>query len=381
MTSDDPFLHEYFSRFQASARSGDKPQTIGILMGSTAISGGTYVILQHAMYLQNQGMNVVLVPRTHDVADTWHPGLEALAVETIEVATEREYDLVIATWWPTVYDLPRFRTRHVAYLVQSVEGRFALASEEERAWVPAAAELTYTFDIPIITIARYLEFYLGLRHRRPAFLVRNGIRKDLYSAIGPTLDGAERSGLRVLVEGPVDIPMKNVEQAIRLARAGGAEEIWLLTSSDVDRVAGVDRVFSRVPIESVSTIYRSCDVLCKLSQVEGMYGPPLEMFHCGGTVITYDVTGHEEYVHNEVNGLVVPMGDQEAVVEAIRRLRDDPALLRSLRSQALVTAAKWPDWATSSAEFASIIRAMLRQPPRDNTALMLQIRGGSLDLV
>jgi hypothetical protein len=38
-------------------------------------------------------------------------------------------------------------------------------------------------------------------------------------------------------------------------------------------------------------VYRSCDILGKLSYVEGMFGPPLEMFHCGWTAIVYNVTG------------------------------------------------------------------------------------------
>ena len=78
-----------------------------------------------------------------------------------------------------------------------------------------------------------------------------------------------------------------------------------MTGAEPGDGARADRVFERVAVESTPVIYRSCDVLVKLSQVEGMYGPPLEMFHCGGTVVTYDVTGHEEYVEHGVNGLVV----------------------------------------------------------------------------
>ena len=72
--------------------------------------------------------------------------------------------------------------------------------------------------------------------------------------------------------------IKNVPKTIEICRESEADEIWLLTSSAVDTYEGVDRVFSRLPIEDTAKVYRSCDVLVKLSLVEGMFGPPLEMF-------------------------------------------------------------------------------------------------------
>ncbi len=80
----------------------------------------------------------------------------------------------------------------------------------------------------------------------------------------------------------------------------------------------------KIPVESTPVIYRSCDVLLKLSKVEGMFGPPLEMFHCGGTAITYDVTGSEEYLVSGRNSLVVPMDDEKAVADS-RAIPEDGA--------------------------------------------------------
>lgn len=376
----DPFLHEYFARFRPGPHPADPAAPrICFLVGSTDISGGTYVILQHALHAARHGAEVVLVPHMHDEHNDWHPALRELPVRTLDEVGDAEFDLAVATWWLTVFDLPSIRCRHAVYLVQSVEARFALGREDQR-WVPALAELTYTFDLPVITIARYLGLYLGLRHRRPAFLVHNGIRKDLYTPFGPAVEPRRDARLRVLVEGSLGVPMKNVDDSVRLARAGGADEVWLLTPSEVGVVAGVDRVFSRIPVEVVPTVYRSCDVLLKLSLVEGMYGPPLEMFHCGGTVVTYDVTGHEEYVRHGVNGLVAPMGDQEAVMSAIRSLKADRALLARLRRSALQTADRWPDWEASSQEFLDLVLAIIRQPPADLLQTMLAIRGARCDL-
>src|SRR6185295_10764725 len=123
--------------------------------------------------------------------------------------------------------------------------------------------------------------------------------------------------------GAADVFFKRVPLAITLCRQAGIADVWLLTLTARDAYPGVTRVLSRVPITEVGAAYRSCDVLVKLSTVEGMFGPPLEMMHCGGTCVTSNVTGHEEYVRDGENALVVPQGEEHRAVEALRRLASD----------------------------------------------------------
>jgi glycosyltransferase involved in cell wall biosynthesis len=159
--------------------------------------------------------------------------------------------------------------------------------------------------------------------------------------------------------------MKNVDAAVRLARAGGANEVWLVSGNAGESNHLVDRFFRTVRVEDMAMVYRSCDVLLKLSRVEGMFGPPLEMFHCGGTVISYDVTGFEEYVVDGANALVVPMDDEPGVIDAVRRLATDRSLLARLKHGALLTAAEWMGWQKSSREFAGYMTAISNLPQRD----------------
>jgi O-antigen biosynthesis protein len=376
----DPYLHEYYRRFRSTRREDDEQRSLLFVIGSTGISGGSYVILQHAQYLLERGWRVGLAARHREDGFTpWHPALESIDVMSIEEAAETRFDIVMATWWPTVYDLPRLSGRHFMYLVQSVESRF-YGEDTSEAWAQPLAELTYTFGLPIVTIATWLQVYLALRHKAPSFLVRNGIRKDVYVPYGPTVERRQEGRLRVLVEGPTNIPMKNVDTAVRLAREGGADEIWLMMGSEGPVPPTVDRTFLKIPVESTPVIYRSCDVLLKLSKVEGMFGPPLEMFHCGGTAITYDVTGSEEYLVSGKNSLVLPMNDEEGVADAVRALKTKPELLQDLRTGALATAAAWPDWPTSSAEFERIVAAVCRQPSPSNAQMMLAIRGAGMEM-
>jgi hypothetical protein len=82
-----------------------------------------------------------------------------------------------------------------------------------------------------------------------------------------------------------------------------------------------------------------------------MFGPPLELFHCGGTAIVYNVTGHDEYIVHGRNALVAERHDEAAVVRFIRQLKDFPPFLEALKANARDTAAQWPDWPAATAQF------------------------------
>lgn len=326
---------------------------ICFLVGSVDISGGTYVIFQHADYARLMGHDVTIAVQNPFGERTfaWHPAARQLRVVPFGAAEREPYDLVIATWWRTALELHRFNGVRYAYFVQSIESRFYPVDEKP---VRALVESTYALPVSFVTEATWIQEYLRTTHGQEAALVRNGIRKDLYTADGKRLAACPpKEGLRVLVEGPFGVFFKNTGRAIRLAKRGQRDDIWLLTSSDISWLPGVHRVFSRVEISRVPEIYRSCDVLLKLSYVEGMFGPPLEMFHCGGTAIVYDVTGHDEYIVHGRNALVAKRGDENQVLGFLDLLRTKPAVLAELKFGALKTAAAWPDWRTSSSAFLS----------------------------
>jgi glycosyltransferase involved in cell wall biosynthesis len=370
----NPWLYEYYRRFTPDISRAETTRIV-FLIGSADISGGSYVIFEHALHAKRAGCDVTVVPLFDmaDVAPNWHPALQELEFASLEQIASRDFDVAIATWWPTVFELPRVRFRHAIYFVQSAESRFyAIGPDRDSSGL---AELTYTFGIPAITIATWLQMYLGFQHRTISFLCRNGIDKTRYGPEGRRMaPRLQDGGLRVLVEGSL-APMKGVAEAVQAARDGGADEVWLLTPSDLTEFPGCDRVVSRIPAAKTSEVYHSCDVLLKLSQVEGMYGPPLEMFHCGGTVITNDVTGSDEFIKDGVNALVVPTGDVAAAAEAVRRLRDSEDLRASLRRGAQRTADGWPDWDESSALFLRIVLGISQQVPADRTDLLARIAG------
>jgi len=181
--------------------------------------------------------------------------------------------------------------------------------------------------------------------------------------------------VRALVEGPVNIPMKGVDDAVRACRQAGIDEVWLLTSSDVSEHPGVDRVLSQIPMPEVGAVYRSCDVLVKATHVEGLFGPPLEMMHCGGTVVTYAVTGADEIIRDGVNGRLAALGDVDGLAGALTQMCDDPTVLARLKEGARRTASAWPDWDAASSRFEILADMIVRQPAVDPMRIALPIAG------
>jgi glycosyl transferase family 1 len=332
-------------------------------MGSPDISGGSLVIFEHALYLQSLGSDVTIVPLLEPVSNVksrWHPALERLTFKSFSEIANSRFDIAIATWWKTVYELHRIDAAQFCYFVQSIESWFY----PDDVAVRNLAHSTYLLGLPTITEATWIKDYLAAHFGTSAHLAQNGCNKAVYCEDGPAELPRINGHLRVLVEGPLGVDFKNVARTIALLRKTHADEIWLLTISPIKTYPGVHRVFSRVPAHDCPRIYRSCDVLVKFSYVEGMFGPPLEIFHCGGTAVVYDVTGHDEYIVHRENALVVPTGDEGAATAAVNELKREPALLARLKQGAQITAREWPDWAEASAEFHRALVNTLTAEPR-----------------
>lgn len=336
---------------------------IGFLLGSPDISGGTYVIYEYGSRLRTIGHRVAMITREKVTPNryAWHPGAAGLEWYTLENSETEKFDIILATWWQSPFLLHKIKAQHYVYFVQSIETRFFeetdysnLDRRDNDIW-RELCECTYGYNLPMITEASWIQKYLFEKYNQHAWLVRNGIRKDIYRTDGQAIAHRVSGKLRVLVEGPVDVFYKNVPLAVSLAQKAGADEIWLLTSSAIETFPAVDKVFSRLPINETPNVYRSCDVLLKLSYVEGMFGPPLEMFHCGGTAVVFDVTGADEYMEDGRNSFIVKRDDNEAVISCLQRLRQDPDLLMRLKQGAIATAAVWPGWESAATQFAEAL--------------------------
>lgn len=323
------------------------------------ISGGANAIVEHATGLSRLGHEVWLLSTTAtEIASTWHPGLSALRVDTVEAVRSVRFDVALATWWETFFRLHRVHAEVHGYFNQSLETRFYADPVRK-----ALCRLTYELPVLFVTEAGWLaELISALQPGAPVLYVRNGLSTNWFPRQREPIPASNR--LRVLVEGPWVPEFKNVPRTFELV-AEAARQLpltvgWLTSNSGGQQPSlGTElRIHERIPVAEVAGVLRQYDVLLKLSKVEGMFGPPLEMFSQGGTALVQQVTGADEYIVAGENALVVNTFDDWRVPELLRTLASDGALLERLKRRALGTAACWPDWSEASAELSRKLEQM-----------------------
>ena len=358
--------HTRFSEFTSTATSRLEPRSVLFVLGSTAPSGGNHVIFQHAHHLEELGWRVELLATRDEESWGWHHLMDQLSFRRFEDLEDRSFDVAVATTWTTVFNLPHVPARYWAYFVQSVESRFFDRSVDQvRA---SLAETTYALRLPMVTVATWLSTYLDHVHRAPATTVLNGIDKTRFVDHGNRLANAAAEPIRVLVEGDANSSFKMVAEALDAAQGVPNIELWQVGGDPQNPLPGVHRTLPLMPQSAMPDVYRSCDALLRLSRVESFGLTPLEMFHCGGTAITSDVTGHEEYMIDGYNCLVVDTRDPHQAREALSRLTIDRNLLAQLKANARSTASRWPDWETSSTRFAAFLDTLTRTGPEPSRA-------------
>lgn len=89
--------------------------------------------------------------------------------------------------------------------------------------------------------------------------------------------------------------------------------------------------------QDVPAVLKAVDIYCLPSLWEGFPIGVLEAMAMGKAVIASDVDGTREAIQHEVNGLLVPAKNADALAGAIVRLATDDALRAKLREQAAST--------------------------------------------
>jgi glycosyltransferase involved in cell wall biosynthesis len=344
-------------------------RNVCFVVSSLGISGGLYVVLQHAAHMVRSGIDVTIAtPRLERASvGAWHPAWHLMRHASLSELADSHFDLALGTWWASVYDLPVVSADRYAYFIQNADHLLAPAGLRRK------AEATYSFGLGAVTVSEALARALADRYDVAPLVARNGIDKLVFRPDGASVAPKEPGKFRVLVEGPLGARTKGVAYAVHVAQQAGADEIWLLTSSPITWYPGVTRVFSGQNAAGCAAVYRSCDVLLKLSSLESCSLPILEMLHCGGTVVTYDIPSPNEYLVDRRNAMLLPMGDGDAIVEALRSLRHDHSLRKQLLDGALECASQWPTWQASSSRFLQHCLALRAQSGPSRSALRASI--------
>lgn len=315
------------------ARKANKP-SVCYIIPTTNITGGVAVVCEHLNRLKTLGYEVLIASTDNKIDLTWFPNQTVKVVPFKKNSREVEkYDIVVATGWITAYELALLNVKRKVYFVQSDETRFY----PERSFLKNRVEYTYHFPFEYMTEAKWIKKWLKEKYNHEAELVPNGVNMDIFYEDTP-LETKPKNKKRILLEGAINLPFKGMKEAFEAVQDLDCE-VWCVSYDGKPEAEWqCDRFFEKVPMEMMRKIYSSCDILLKLSKVEGFFGPPLEMMACGGVPIVAKVTGYDEYIKDGYNALVTEVDNVNKTRKLLTELIENHQLYEKLRLNGKETA-------------------------------------------
>jgi hypothetical protein len=342
---------------------------IAFLLPNVEISGGIHVALSHAAATKRAGNYVTLVVVSNQGGQsTIIVHGQELTVIDIENIADQSFDLLVTTWWQTVEYVSKVNATKVINFIQSLEYRFY----EESQFQYEYARILQPIPTATISVATWISDQISeviAPHRSEVSL--NGL-SEAFLPVAKEANSRNRESLplRILVEGPVNLEFKGVKRATEILNSLPFDFVaTLVNTSGIAPEFNVDvydAIHSRLTQTEFAHLLDDSDVLLKLSSVEGMFGPPLEAFARGCTVVCFPVTGHEEYVSHGVNALIASMNDDDEVSEALSKLHSDRGLLVSLQSEGIETARGWKTMEQSSSDFLNLAMQLMESAESSN---------------
>lgn len=336
------------------------------------LTGGVRVLLDYANWLHDAGHDTTVVypcwpyqfqysrrqqwgefvrHRRHDGTVSWF-GLRSrlLRVPLVRTMFLPPADLVIATAWPTVFE--------VASLHRSRGKKIHIVMHHESGTGPEEIiQEIYQLPFHRIAFSQFVRDSIQDRFGCPIrAVVPNGVDPTLFFPDG---DVTPRSVLFLYHPDP------------RKGAEDGLDALCWLRERMPDvtvRVCGTVRP-ERLPAwmdfefhpddEKLRKRYSTSAVLLYPSRYEGFGLPPLEAMACGCPSVTTPVGAVPEFATDRHNSLIVPVGRPDLMVDRLEEILGDPPLRARLSQAALHTAERW-----SLAKVAPLFEVALEEARR-----------------
>jgi glycosyltransferase involved in cell wall biosynthesis len=330
---------------------------IGFLLHSNVRSGANLAMFEHADRLGRRGHRVRVLFQERFFAKSVAffdpaPAFETGFLDEITAPGE-PFDHLITNWWECPYRFERLPAYRYGYFRHGEEaplydgiGRF----------FDAAIDLVLEESLDFYAVSTHLRDDLQRRFGQEAMLIRNGVDLDRFRSAAPALPPRTKR-LRVLVEGPIDAKHKRVPETLAMLAAIPEIEVAHVAADGSRPVATpVAHALGAVAYRAMGGVYASCDLLVKLSALEAQPMPVFEAFASGVPAVISAFPGHEEYIRDGLNALVVPIDDYAAARAAIEALLAAPDRLAVLRKGAVATVASL-GWDDTSNRFEAVLLA------------------------
>ncbi|MEX1198497.1 MAG: TIGR03088 family PEP-CTERM/XrtA system glycosyltransferase [Pseudohongiellaceae bacterium] len=146
--------------------------------------------------------------------------------------------------------------------------------------------------------------------------------------------------------------------SLRLVIAGAGPEHGTL-SELIDRLSLSGLVWLAGDREDIPQLLRCMDIFVLPSLGEGISNTVLEAMATGLPVIATSVGGNPELVQDRTTGLLIPVGDADALARAIATLIDDPALRQRMGLTGAARVRQSFDWQRTVDSYLSLYDALL----------------------
>jgi len=272
--------------------------------------------------------------------------------------------------------LPHRRGRTVVMTVHRLEWLDEKWGPVGRAILQANAWVTHRAADAFIAVSREFEDYLRARvpAGRPVVRIPNGVTMpDSIDDDAPVLLGftpgdyllavsrlVPEKGLDVLLDALDRVAATGAPLGLPIAVAGQARQPTAFSDALAHRAETAPtpvRLLGVQPAPVVHGLYRGTRALVAPSRAEGNPLTVIEAMAHGVCVVASDIPPHRELLGDA--GILVPVGDADALADALRRVTDDPEHARALGSRARerITRSDEYQWDGVAARTESVLAA------------------------
>jgi glycosyltransferase involved in cell wall biosynthesis len=218
--------------------------------------------------------------------------------------------------------------------------------------LPELTRLAWNGDMPTITVSPLLVRQLeAMSQHRVWGVVPNAICPTEYFLASQF----ERNGIGTIYNSN---PKKAPEDIIcimhSLRRACAGHPLYAFGAQRKPWRLATDHYWARATVDESRELYNRCKVFFVASKSEGFCLPILEAMACGAVVVSTDHDTAPGLIQNGKNGLLVPVGDVNAMVDSIRRVLTNDTLRTTLVRQGLKTVTRF-SWGVSAMRMADFI--------------------------
>jgi glycosyltransferase involved in cell wall biosynthesis len=252
------------------------------------------------------------------------PKVNMLIVGSLEEKNIPKGDVLIATAWQTAewvnqYDQNKGRK---FYLIQGYE---IWSGDEKR------VRITWKFPLEKITVSKWLKDMAEEMGEQVSGYIPNGLDFDHFRLINPIKNRVPKTVAMLFSK--IDCKGSNDGiKALNLVkkRIPDFRAVFFGVSPKGKGIPKWVKYHKNPSSKRLLNIYNSCSIFLAPSWHEGWSLPPAEAMACGCAVVSTDCGGILEYAEHEVNALLSPPEDPQALAQNILRLLGDDDLRMKL---------------------------------------------------